>query len=256
LSAKRLYNQGDWLLNLLPKLLASQETLPCTHRTLSASKGQASIMIRVLLVNEIRLMCNVIASVLEDEPDIEVVGCAISVDEALAQATESDVVLASTRLPDNGALKLIAAMAEADPSVKVLALGLTESKEAVLRYVEAGADGYVLKDNSVDELLTRIRAAYRDKALVSPKIAAALMSRVTEWAQLFADIEAGINESAGLTPRELEILELIGQGLTNQEIADRLFIEVGTVKNHVHSILHKLDVSSRQDAAAYLAVVK
>ena len=213
-------------------------------------------MIRVLLVNEIRLMCNVIASVLEDEPDIEVVGCATSVDEALARATESDVVLVSTRLPDNGALKLITAIAEADPSVKVLALGLTESKERVLRYVEAGADGYVLKDNSVDEMLTRIRAAYRDKALVSPKIATALMSRVTEWAHLFADIEAGINESAGLTPRELEILELIGQGLTNQEIADRLFIEVGTVKNHVHSILQKLDVSSRQDAAAYLAVVK
>ena len=213
-------------------------------------------MIRVLLVNEIRLMCNVIASVLEDEPDIEVVGCATSVDQALDRAPESDVVLVSTRLPGNGALKLITAIAEVDPSVKVLALGLTESKERVLRYVEAGADGYVLKDDSVDELLTRIRAAYRDKALVSPQIAAALMSRVTEWAQLFADIEAGINESAGLTPRELEILELIGQGLTNQEIADRLFIEVGTVKNHVHSILQKLDVSSRQDATAYLAVVK
>jgi two-component system nitrate/nitrite response regulator NarL len=124
------------------------------------------------------------------------------------------------------------------------------------RYVEAGANGYVLKDNSVDELLTRIRVAYREKALVSPKIVAALMSRVTEWAQLFADIEAGISESADLTPREREILELIGQGLTNQEIADSLFIEVGTVKNHVHNILQKLDVSSRQDAAAYLAVVK
>jgi DNA-binding NarL/FixJ family response regulator len=214
------------------------------------------MMIRVLLVNEIRLMCNVIASVLEDEPDIEIVGRATSVDEALDRAPECDVMLVSTRLPDNGTLKLITTMAEADLSVKVLVLGLTESKERVLHYVEAGADGYVLKDNSVDEMLTRIRAASHDKALVSPKIAAALMSRVTEWAQLFADIEAGINESAGLTPRELEILELIGQGLTNQEIADRLFIEVGTVKNHVHSILQKLDVSSRQDAAAYLAVVK
>ena len=201
-------------------------------------------------------MCNVLASVLEDEPDIEVVGRATSVDEALDRAPESDVILVSTRLPDSGALKLITAIAEVDPSVKVLALGLTESKERVLRYVEAGADGYVLKDNSVDELLTRIRAAHRDKALVSPKIAHALMSRVSEWAQLFEDIEVGVAESAELTPRELEILGLIGQGLTNQEIADRLIIEVGTVKNHVHSILQKLDVSSRQDAAAYLAVIK
>lgn len=213
-------------------------------------------MIRVLLVNEMRLVSNVIASVLEDESDIEVVGRAAPVDEALALAKESDVVLVSTRLPDNGALKLTSAIAEADPSVKVLVLGLGESKERVLRYVEAGADGYVLKNDSVDDLLRHIRAAQRGKALVSPKIAAALMSRVTELAQLFAEIESGISESADLTPREREILELIGQGLTNQEIADRLVIEVGTVKNHVHSILQKLDVSSRQDAASYLALIR
>ena len=213
-------------------------------------------MIRVLLVNEMRLVSNVIASVLEDESDIEVVGRAASVDEALALATESDVVLVSTRLPHSGALKLTSAIAEADPSVKVLVLGLGESKERVLRYVEAGADGYVLKNDSVDDLLRHIRAAQRGKALVSPKIAAALMSRVTELAQLFAEIESGLSESADLTPREREILELIGQGLTNQQIADRLIIEVGTVKNHVHSILQKLDVSSREDAASYLALIR
>jgi DNA-binding NarL/FixJ family response regulator len=213
-------------------------------------------VIRVLLVNEMRLVSNVIASVLEDESDIEVVGRVTSLDEALALATESDVVLVSTRLPDDGALKLTSAVAEADPSVKVLVLGLGESKERVLRYVEAGAKGYVLKNDSVDELLSRIRAAQRGRALVSPKIAAALMSRVTELAQLFADIESGINEAVDLTPREHEILELIGQGLTNQEIADRLVIEAGTVKNHVHSILQKLDVSSREDAASYLALIK
>jgi RNA polymerase sigma factor (sigma-70 family) len=217
---------------------------------------EGGTVICVLLVNEMRLISNVIASVLEDEPDIEVVGRAASVDEALALATESDVVLVSTRLPDNGALKLTSAIAEADPSVKVLVMGLGESKGRVLRYIEAGADGYVLKNDSVDDLLEHIRAAQKGKALVSPKIAAALMTRVTELAQLFADIESGINEAIDLTPREREILELIGQGLTNQEIADHLVIEVGTVKNHVHSILQKLDVSSRQDAASYLALIK
>jgi RNA polymerase sigma factor (sigma-70 family) len=217
---------------------------------------EGGTVIRVLLVNEMRLVSNVIASVLEDEPDIEVVGRAASVDEALALATESDVVLVSTRLPDDGALKLTSAIAEADPSVKVLVLGLGESKGRVLRYVEAGADGYVLKNDSVDDLLEHIRAAQKGKALVSPKIAAVLMTRVTELAQLFAEIESGINEAIDLTPREREILELIGQGLTNQEIADCLVIEVGTVKNHVHSILQKLDVSSREDAASYLALIK
>ena len=213
-------------------------------------------MIRVLLVNEIRLMSNVIGSVLEDEPDIEVVGGVTSLDEALLLVPESDVVLVSTHLPEDGALKLTGALAEAHPSVKVLVLGLAETKGQVLQYVEAGADGYVLKDDSVDDLLSHIRAVQGGEALVSPNIAAALMSRVGELARLFADVESGLSEAADLTPREREILELIGQGLTNQEIADRLVIEVGTVKNHVHSILQKLDVGNRQDAAAYLAVVE
>jgi DNA-binding NarL/FixJ family response regulator len=213
-------------------------------------------MIRVLLVNEIRLMSNVIRSVLEEEPDIEVVGGVTSLDEALALASKSDVALVSTRLPEDGALKLTTAIAEAHPSVKVLVLGLTETKGQVLQYVEAGATGYVLKDDSVDDLLSHVRAAQSGEALVSPDIAAALMSRVGELAQLFADVESGLNEAADLTPREREILELIGQGLTNQEIADRLVIEVGTVKNHVHSILQKLDVGNRRDAAAHLALIE
>lgn len=211
-------------------------------------------VIRVLLVNQIRLMGNVIAAVLEDESDIQVVGCATTVDEALAQVPGCDVMLVSTRLPDNGALKLTQAITEDHPSVRVLALGLAESEAEVLQYVEAGAAGYVLKDDTVDELLENVRAAHSGEALVSPEIAAALMDRVAELAQLFGTV-AGINQSADLTERELEVLELIGKGLTNQEIADRLFIEVGTVKNHVHNILDKLNVSSRRDAAAYLAIV-
>jgi DNA-binding NarL/FixJ family response regulator len=215
-------------------------------------------MIHVLLVHDIPLICNVLAAALEDELDIEVVGHATSVDEALAQVAELDVdvVLVSTRLPGNGALKLTQAMTEAKPSVKVLVLGLTESKEHVLRYVEAGANGYVLKDDSVDELLTHIRAAHSGKAFASPAIVAALMSRVQELSQTVKEIGTGAPESVELTPRELEVLQLIEQGLTNQEIADRLVVEVGTVKNHVHSILQKLDVSSRHDAAAHFAIVK
>jgi DNA-binding NarL/FixJ family response regulator len=73
---------------------------------------------------------------------------------------------------------------------------------------------------------------------------------------MFADLETGIVENAGLTPRELEVLELLGQNLTNQEIAEHLVIEVGTVKNHVHSILDKLNVNTRDEAATYLALIK
>jgi DNA-binding NarL/FixJ family response regulator len=213
-------------------------------------------MIRILLVTQVELIGNVVAAMLEDESDIEIVGCVTSVEEALAKAKECNVILVSPRLPNDGALELTTTITECYPAVKVLAFGLTESKARVLKYVEAGADGYVASDDSVEDLLRRIRAAHKDRAVVSPAVAAALMARVTKYAQLLSDVESGLYEDADLTPREREVLELVGAGLTNREIADRLVIEVGTVKNHVHNILQKLDVSSREDAAAYLAYIE
>ncbi len=215
-------------------------------------------MIHVLLVNEIRLMCNVLTAALEDEPDIKVVDCAISFEEALEKLgyMEIDVVLVSTRLPDRGALRLTETVTEGQPDTDVLVLGLTENKERVLEYVEAGAVGYVLRDDTVEDLVASIQAAQKGKALVSPKIAGALMERVSELAGMFAGLETGIVENAGLTPRELEVLDLLGKNLTNEEIAEQLVIEVGTVKNHVHSILNKLNVNTRHEAATYLALIK
>jgi two-component system nitrate/nitrite response regulator NarL len=83
-----------------------------------------------------------------------------------------------------------------------------------------------------------------------------MMERLSDLAQMFSEIENSVTDDADLTSRELEVLELIGKGLTNQEISERLVIEVGTVKNHVHSILEKLNVSSRGEAAAYLAFIR
>jgi two-component system NarL family response regulator len=214
--------------------------------------------INILLVNEIQLMGNVIAAALEDEPDIKVVGRATNADDALklVQEKDIDIALVSTRLQDQGALKLTNAITEMAPDTKVLALGLTEEKKRVLRYVEAGATGYILKDDSLDEMIENVRAAVDDKVFVSPKIAAAMMERLSDLAQMFSDVENSVTDDAGLTSRELEVLELIGKGLTNQQISDQLVIEVGTVKNHVHSILEKLNVGSRGEAAAYLAFIK
>jgi DNA-binding NarL/FixJ family response regulator len=213
--------------------------------------------INILLVNEIPLMGNVIAAALEDETDICVVGRATSMDDALqiVQEKEIDVALISTRLPEQGALKLTEAITRLAPETKVLALGLAEEKKRVLRYVEAGATGYVLKDDSLDDMIETVRAAMDGKVFISPQIAAAMMERLSDLAQMFSDIENSVMDDVGLTPREFEVLELIGQGLTNQQIADQLFIEVGTVKNHVHNILDKLNVTSRGEAAAYLAFI-
>jgi two-component system NarL family response regulator len=214
--------------------------------------------IRILLVNEFRLIGNVIVAALEDETDIHVVGCVTTPKEALeiVQENDVDVALVSTRLSEEGAINLTRAITDFAPSTKVLALGLTEEKQRVLRYVEAGATGYILKDDSLDDLIETVRAAQEGKVFVSPQIAAAMMERLSDLAQIFSSVENNVADTPGLTSRELEVLELIGKDFTNQEIADHLVIEIGTVKNHVHSILDKLNVGSRGEAAAYLAFIK
>ncbi len=214
--------------------------------------------INVLLVNEFRLIGNIIVAALEDEPDIHVVGCVTDPEEALriVQETVVDMVLVSTRLSDQGAIKLTYAITELAPATKVLALGLTEEKQRVLRFVEAGAAGYVLKDDSLENLIDTVRAVQDGKVFVSPEIVAALMERLSNLAHIFSDVESGMSDTSGLTSREVEVLGLIGKGFTNQEIAEQLVIEIGTVKNHVHKILEKLNVGSRREAAAYLAFIK
>jgi len=225
---------------------------------MSEMTEQSERPIKLLLVNETRLIGNVIMVALEDEPDITVVAAVTSMDEALQVIRERqvDIALVSTRLPEEGALKLTRAIVELAPSTKVLALGLTEDKQRVLRYVEAGATGYILKDDSLEDLIETVRDARDGKVLLPPQIAAAMVERLSSLAHRFSEIENSVSDPTGLTSRELEVLELIGKGLTNQQIAEHLVIEVGTVKNHVHSILEKLNVSSRKEAAAYLAVIK
>ena len=215
-------------------------------------------MINVLIVHEIHLMCNIIASALEGEADITIAGCAIGVEEALAIALNEqiDVVLISTHLPNRGALRLTQQITQTVSFVNVLVLGLSERREDILQYIEAGANGYVLKNDSVDDLLSAIRSTHTGKAQVSPEIAAALMNRVSELAQKISGLNPDLLNTEQLTPREIEILELLGQNMTNQQISKQLMIQIGTVKNHVHNILNKLNVSSRQEATLFLAVIQ
>jgi DNA-binding NarL/FixJ family response regulator len=105
-------------------------------------------------------------------------------------------------------------------------------------------------------MVKSIRAAYNNEAFISPRIASAIMSRITELAKVRAGMGLKPREANGLTPRERQVLDLLGRGLSNQEIADYLVIEVGTAKNYVHSILKKLEVNSRQDAVAYMLLAQ
>lgn len=215
--------------------------------------------IKVLLVIEVRLIANLFASVLEDEPGMEIAGVVSTVEDAMEflQRQPVDVALVSADLPDHQAIRFTQSTMECSPSTKVVVLGLSgENQHDVLRYIEAGAAGYILKDSSLKELIDVIRLAQKGEAQVSTRMAGAMMERLFRLARVFSAVENKIDSDVRLTSRELEVLQFISEGLTNQEIASRLVVEVGTVKNHVHRILEKLNVNSRQEAASYLAFIK
>jgi two-component system, NarL family, nitrate/nitrite response regulator NarL len=205
-------------------------------------------MMRVLIVEEVRAMCEVIATVLRSQPDIEIAGCATSLDEALAQVEQCDVALVNAAVQHGNSPLFIRTLRKRAPNAKVVLMGVARNQQEIMQSIEAGASGYVLKDDSLDELLKNIRAAFNNEALVSPPVAATLMSYIAELAELDQALPRAAYAPELLTRREREVLNLVQQGLTNQEIAERLVIELGTVKNHVHSILRKLNVNSRRDA--------
>ena len=215
-------------------------------------------MIKILLVIEVRLIANIFAEVLEEEADFMIVGRSENVEGALKiiQDRQVDVALVSVGLPRQGAMELTTAVVESAPNTKVLALGLTDETDDVLKYIEAGAAGYILKDSSLLDLIEVIRSTQRGEAQVSAKMAGAMMERLSSLAKMFVSVENTIADGVRLTPREREVLQCLGKGCTNQEIASHLLVEIGTVKNHVHSILEKLHVSNRDEAASYLAFIE
>jgi len=216
-------------------------------------------LIKVLLVIEVRLIANLFVSVLEDEPDMEVAGVVSTLDDAVEflRTHMVDVVLISVGLQNQDPLQLPRSTRKNPPATKVVILGLSEENQHdTLRYIEAGAAGYIVKDSSLHELIEVIRLAQRGEAHISTRMAGAMMDRLFRLARVFSAVENRMDGDVRLTSRELEVLQFISQGLTNQEIAARLVVEVGTVKNHVHRILEKLNVSSRQEAASYLAFIK
>ncbi|MEZ4865221.1 MAG: response regulator transcription factor [Caldilineaceae bacterium] len=213
-------------------------------------------MIRLLLVYPVRITCELLAAVLRAEEDITVVGYVHSSEEALTAITKAqcNTVLIDINLPNNSALPLAHTLHQMDPTRKVLMTGLLKSNTVILQCIEEGAAGYVFEEESLADLVKKIHAVHEDKFLLSPAIASALMARVAELKQMTMELYGiNVNQASDLftelTPREWEVLQLIEQGYNNQEIAEELIIEKGTVKNHVHKILEKLDVRCREQAA-------
>jgi DNA-binding NarL/FixJ family response regulator len=215
-------------------------------------------MIRILLVNRMALICNLIAAVLENQSDLQVIGKATSLEEAARKASlyQFDIALISARLPAGGALKLTKILTTSHPGKKILIFGTPASKNKVVEFVEAGAAGCVFQNDTVQCLLAAIRAAQNEEAVLSPDIVAALMARLSLVTRSLEDRDFEPQGQYELTSREREVLGLMALNLTNKEIAERLCIQLGTVKNHVHKILSKLGVKRREEAADYLRLIK
>lgn len=212
-------------------------------------------MIHILLAHPSRLVCDSLRSALDNVEQVYVVGCATTTEELHFLLPHSNVVLMGSELADATALDLLDDIRMTYPQTKVLVLGVNDQPDTIISYVEAGAAGYILQNESVDDMVQKLRAAHEKKAIISPSVAAAMMQRLSHLANLempLAFASTRETQLQELTGREEEVLALITEGCTNQEIAERLIIECGTVKNHVHNILKKLEVGNRHEAATLL----
>jgi DNA-binding NarL/FixJ family response regulator len=181
------------------------------------------------------------------EPDLEVVGEATTGREAvdLSRELAPDLVLMDIRMPDLDGLVATRAIKEDHPGTRVLIVTLSEDPDYLLEALRVGAAGYVLKDASRREVVTAVRQVLSGESPLDPKLSAQLIRRL---ASQKSDSRAAPHADE-LTQRELEVLRLIAEGKTNAEIAQTLFISVGTVKVHVERIIDKLGVSDRTQAA-------
>jgi two-component system nitrate/nitrite response regulator NarL len=205
-------------------------------------------MVRTLIIAGIRLYREGLRHALADDTRIRIVDAVATVDQALAllPSLEPDVVLLDMVAP--GDLDAVHRLARQDPGIRVVALGVPNVEDEVIACAEAGVAGYVVRDASLEEMVATLEAAARGELRVTPRMAAVIARRL---ARLSAAPPEPDPEKE-LTPRERDVLELIGQGLSNKGIANRLRIEVATVKNHVHNLLTKLGVRRRGEAAAML----
>lgn len=206
--------------------------------------------LRIMLVDDHEIVRDGIRAMLEAEDDIVVTTEAGSVREAVDEAarTRPDVIVMDVRLSDGSGIEATREIRANRPETKVLMLTSFADDEALFASIMAGASGYVLKQVKSGDLLRAIRAVGAGDSLLDPSVTNAVLDRLRKGKHLMKD-----EKLARLSPQEERILELIAQGWTNRQIGEELGLAEKTVKNYVSSILSKLEVARRAEAAAYLA---
>ncbi|WP_152654888.1 response regulator transcription factor [Oceanobacillus sp. CFH 90083] len=202
-------------------------------------------MIRVIVVDDHDVVRKGVISFLQTEDDIEVVGQADSGFEGAKLVIEEqpEVVLMDLIMENGNGIEATKQIIASHPACKVIILTSYYDNEQVIPALEAGAFSYILKTSNAQEIADAVRKAAKDENVIEPKVASKMMSRFRSPVK---------KPHEDLTERELEVLLCIGDGMTNQEISEKLYIGIKTVKTHVSSILSKLEVNDRTQAAVYV----
>ena len=202
--------------------------------------------IRVLIVDDHAIVREGQMALIDTEPGMEVVGEAQDGFEAVEMANklQPDVILMDLEMPRKGGIEAIGDVKVENPETRILVLTSYTEDEKVYAAIKAGAQGYLLKDSSPNEILAAIRQVHLGETFMNPSIAEKLMREIQKSSNLKPTVDP-------LTEREVEILKLVAQGLPNQEIAEKLVISERTVRTHVTNILSKLHLANRTQAALY-----
>ncbi len=218
----------------------------------SAEGGtQPGDRVRVLIVDDHQLFRRGLRTVVDQEPDMEVVAEAGDGREAVDLASDllPDVVLMDVRMPRRDGIDACTAVKEVAPSTRIVMLTISDEQDDLYQAIKAGASGYLLKEISIDEVGSAVRAVHGGQSLISPAMASTLLDEFSSM--LSRGDERQQVPAPRLTPREMEVLRLVAKGLHNREVAKQLFISENTVKNHVRNILEKLQLHSRMEAVLY-----
>ena len=204
--------------------------------------------IKIAIIDDNRLVREALTAMLNRLPDIRVVSSDVA-DSASLAATKPDVLLLDVGLRDQDSLRVAATLRQENPDAKIIVMDLLPVNEEIMEYVNAGVSGFVLKDASFDEFVATIRSVATGKKVLPPRMTESLFSQIAK--EVDGQEPARVLEAVRMTPREREVIDLIGEGLSNKEIAQRLNIATHTVKSHVRNVMEKLALHTRLQIAAY-----
>jgi len=208
--------------------------------------------IPILVIEDNRLLRDGISAMLDEQPDIRVVGALGNSERTLAtiRTMRPTVILLDLGLRAQNSLQLVKSIRKTFAGMKVIVMDLVPMQSDVVIYVQAGVAGFILKDATMDDFLDTIRSVSRGETILPPQLTGSLFSQIIDHA-VRGSTRSVLMESVRMTKRERQVVGLIADGMTNKEIAQELHLSTSTVKSHIHNILEKLALRSRVQIAKY-----